>query len=245
MSREAPRGDRLEHVVLQHEIMRIGPVVRDVRAGVVAHHVRRAAAVAARRVERLRAAGHASLLLADEPVHAAAVDVGRRSGRGMGAAEAAVFAIVEGADAPAAAPDPGRTGPSRIPRQPRNPVGAGVGAEVRIERAVLLHDDHDVADLVDPDALGTWRHGRRGRRPVRDRRRRRGVAPGMARAAAAAGGEQRSHQPPPEQPAPASAGQDEGLMPSLEHRSDNRRRCYAANGRRASRARETPVSLIA
>ena len=35
-----------------------------------------------------------------------------------------------------------------------DPVGARIGAEVGVERAVLLHDDHDVADLVDPVAEG-------------------------------------------------------------------------------------------
>ena len=32
----------------------------------------------------------------------------------------------------------------------RDPIGARIGPEVRIERAVLLDDHHDVADLVDP-----------------------------------------------------------------------------------------------
>jgi len=31
----------------------------------------------------------------------------------------------------------------------RNAVGARVGTEVRVETTVLLHDNHDVLDLVD------------------------------------------------------------------------------------------------
>jgi hypothetical protein len=39
----------------------------------------------------------------------------------------------------------------------RDPVGAGERAEVGVEGAVLLHDDHDVADLVDPPGSGCVR----------------------------------------------------------------------------------------
>jgi hypothetical protein len=35
-------------------------------------------------------------------------------------------------------------------REPRDPVGSRIGPEIGVERAVLLHDDHDVLDLVDP-----------------------------------------------------------------------------------------------
>ncbi len=38
---------------------------------------------------------------------------------------------------------------ARVAGQAGDPVGAGIGAEVVIEAAVLLHDDHDVLDLVD------------------------------------------------------------------------------------------------
>ena len=39
---QAPRRVRLEHVVLEHEVPRVGPVVRDLARVVVAHHVGRA-----------------------------------------------------------------------------------------------------------------------------------------------------------------------------------------------------------
>jgi hypothetical protein len=40
-----------------------------------------------------------------------------------------------------------------------DPIGAGEGAEVRVERAVLLHDHHHVPDPVDPVVLAQpeWR----------------------------------------------------------------------------------------
>ena len=37
------------------------------------------------------------------------------------------------------------------------PSAPGIRAEVGVERAVLLHDDHDVADLVDPPRSGRAR----------------------------------------------------------------------------------------
>ena len=46
-------------------------------------------------------------------------------------------------------PDPGRR-PSAVPCLIGIPSAPGIRPEVRVERAVLLHDDHDVLDLVDP-----------------------------------------------------------------------------------------------
>jgi hypothetical protein len=46
---------------------------------------------------------------------------------------------------------------ARIPDEAGDAVGARVRPEVGVERAVLLHDDHDVADLVDPVAGGISR----------------------------------------------------------------------------------------
>jgi hypothetical protein len=38
--------------------------------------------------------------------------------------------------------------------EPGDPVGSRIRPEVGIERTVLLHDDHDVTDLVDPVSVG-------------------------------------------------------------------------------------------
>jgi hypothetical protein len=83
----------------------------------------------------------------DEPVHLAAGDVGHGGGGVVLAADvderrvvvrvvAAVRGRVRDADADAAVPG-------------REPDGAGVGAEVGVERAVLLHDHDNMLDLVD------------------------------------------------------------------------------------------------
>src|SRR4051812_33740474 len=50
MLREAPRRSRFEHVVLQHELAGVSPVVRDLASVVKAHHVARRAAGATRSV---------------------------------------------------------------------------------------------------------------------------------------------------------------------------------------------------
>jgi hypothetical protein len=49
-----------------------------------------------------------------------------------------------------------------VPGQPGDAVSPGVGAEVGVKRAVLLHDHDHVADLVDP--VGGGGVGLRGER---------------------------------------------------------------------------------
>ena len=171
---EAPGEVGLEHVVLEHEVARIRPVIGDVRAGVVAHHVGRATGATTGRVERLGAAGHPLVLLGHEPVHVAPVDVGLGVGVAVRSAEVAVLAIMEGLDAAAGRGVGEARHRPRVPRQPWDPVRPGIGPEVGVERAVLLHDDHDVADLVDAD-------GRRRRPDGRGRERVCGGALGLAR----------------------------------------------------------------
>ena len=42
----------------------------------------------------------------------------------------------------------------RVAGEPRDSVGSRIRPEVGVERAVLLHDDHDVADHVDAVTVG-------------------------------------------------------------------------------------------
>jgi len=81
------------------------------------------------------------LCLPDEPVHLAAVEVGDRRGGTVRAALVEVVWIVEGGDA-GARMGIGHAGTGR------DAVGTGIGAEVGVEASVLLHDHHDVANLV-------------------------------------------------------------------------------------------------
>ena len=94
----------------------------------------------------------AELGLGDETVHLAAGDVAHRVAVAVRTALVAVERVVVGplADVPPRIGNADR----RLARLHRDPVGAGVRAEVGVERAVLLHDDHDVADLVDPVTRG-------------------------------------------------------------------------------------------
>ena len=85
--------------------------------------------------------------LPDEAVHLAAVDVCERVLRPVRAALVPRVRIMERADA-AVSEQIGHAdrGTAALHREP---VGARVGAEVGVERAVLLHDHHHVPDRVD------------------------------------------------------------------------------------------------
>src|SRR5207248_456481 len=121
-----------EHVIGEHEVLGVGPVVGEFRVGVVAHHVRLGAHAADRIVDG-HAAGAARVALADEPVHLAVVDVGGGVGDVVRAAAVDIGGVVIGA---LARPfgvrftDGGRAVPHG------NSVSAGIGPEVVVERPV-------------------------------------------------------------------------------------------------------------
>jgi hypothetical protein len=181
-----PRRRRLEHVVVEHEVLGVGPVVRDLGPRVVAHHVRRAL-VDTGRVGGAGAGVASGVPLLDEPVHLASCDVGLGVDVAVGAAPVDVGGVVVGALTGA-----GRVGHAhrRDPVQHRDAVRPGIGAEVTVERTVLLHHHDDVPDLVDAlgDHVGArrapldhlWIVGRRaGGRRWGGRRRLRRCAPGQ------------------------------------------------------------------
>ena len=168
---EAPGVVGLEHVVLEDVLLRVGPVVGNLAGVVVAHdvdargqaraHVAGLGAGAAVRV--LRAAVHPLLRLGHEAVHPSVVDVGHGVVDRVRAAVVDVGRIVERGHAAA-------VNRIRHAHSGRNPVSARVRAEVAVERAVLLHDDHDVLDLVDAGERGDLDPQRgRGRREVVNR----------------------------------------------------------------------------
>ena len=154
VGRQRPRVAGREHPILQRVALRVLPVVRDLPRRVEAHDV----GLAGRPVPRLPARVVVTVLglgaaVADlaqrtyEPVHLAAVD---RDPRALFAVRSALierFSVVVG---PAARTL--RIGHTRLEatvREPRDAVGTGERAEVVIERAVLLHDEHEVVDVLD------------------------------------------------------------------------------------------------
>jgi len=143
-------------VVLQDEVIGVDPVVGDVTRVVVAHHVGRRA-VATGRVGRVQAAPPARRRPCDKPAHRPAGDVGAGVGAEVRAAAIAIVAVVVGFDAllilGGGIADDGRA------VRHGDAVGAGVGPEVAVERAVLLHDHDDVLDLVDALIDGAVRVG--------------------------------------------------------------------------------------
>ena len=200
--RKAPRRVRLEHVVVEHEVLGVRPVVRDLARVVITHYVRRRQRAAHPR-ESPAAAAADGLGLADEPVHQPAVDV-----RGDGVLTVRTAAVDERRVVERAVTASGcgvGQADREVPVAGGNPVGARIRAEVRVERAVLLDDHHHVADLVDAD-LGNvhrvrlWRRARDARaRLARDARARlaRDAAAGERRRRAAGEHEQRSRAAAP------------------------------------------------
>ena len=148
VDRFAPRRDRLEHVVLEHEPLRIRPVVRDLACVVVAHDVATGAVGRAGRCVGVVAVALRPDGLADESVHPPTVNVGARAGHPVRSAVVDVAVVVVRLDASTA-----RVGEAdpRLAVLHRNAVGAGKSAEVAVEGAVFLHHDDDVLDLVQAD----------------------------------------------------------------------------------------------
>jgi hypothetical protein len=148
MRRQAPAPVRLEHVVLEDEVPRVGPVVRELARVVVAHDVRVAEARARRAVQvpatpaDQRPAGHP-----DEAVHAATVHVqlgGERAVRAAG-----VVVAVDVQERSHALADAVRDAHRRRAAPHRDPVGVRIRAEEGVEGAVLLHDHEHVLDHMD------------------------------------------------------------------------------------------------
>ena len=147
MLRQAPRGVGLEQVVLENEVLRVEPVVRDLAGGVVAHHVGRTLARGGDNAFRR------GLGLSDKTVHRSARQVGNGIGVPVRAALILGVDVVVGGDTAASA----RVGHADTPW---DAVSLRVGSEVGVEAAVLLHDDHHVLDLVQASMAAS--EGRRG-----------------------------------------------------------------------------------
>ena len=161
-----PRLDRLEHVIVQHEVAGVGPVVWYLRCRVVAHHVGRTEARACG-VGRRGAGLPRRVALPDEAVHLAVVDVCHRIGLGMRAAAIDVGGVVVRPGASAAGVRHTDGWHTRVHGEA---VGPRKGTEVAVEGPVLLHDDDHVLDLVDARRRHVGPSGVVGR-PVRLRHR--------------------------------------------------------------------------
>ena len=198
--RQRPRVRRREQAVLQDELPRVRPVVRDLAPGQVAHdvglalrpEVRGARGVVAvvgavdRRVDRAL----------DEPVHPPAVHVDGRVALRVRPALLELRPRVVRREAPAGDRVVGADRRTAVPH--RDPVRAGERAEVVIERPVLLHDEDQVLEVllrqlgsgeVLPVVTGHRRRvdgrARPGRRGAAALRRGRGLAARRRRSAAA------------------------------------------------------------
>ena len=114
-------------------------------------------------VIRIVTIGCRLLSLLYEAIHLAAIDVARSSELVMRRVEAALPRIVKWPDAFAGVGI--RNANRKVPRAvARYAISSWECPEVAVERAVFLHHDHDVLDLVDAlRARGGRRCGRTGR----------------------------------------------------------------------------------
>jgi hypothetical protein len=134
---------------------------------VVAHDVWIRRALRADRVVRVLLAAFdlGRLGSPDEAVHTSPVDIGDRIGLSVRTPGVEIARVVEGLLATACR-GIRRADRELAARSPRQAVRTGVGAEVLIEGAVLLHDQDHVLDLVDPRKV---LRPRGARRPVAGR----------------------------------------------------------------------------
>ena len=134
-------------MVLQHEVLRVRPVVRDLFGRVIAHDFVGRPGRAGRVVDVGAGLFLRFLIRLDETVHGPSIDVGDHRFKAVRATAVDDLRVVVRRDA-CVQLGIGHAG-DRHPFLCWDPFGARIRAEVLIEGAVLLHDHHDVLDLVD------------------------------------------------------------------------------------------------
>jgi len=133
-------------MVLEHIAVGVGPVQGNLAPVVIAHDIDGPRFTAGVTGASDTAGG--TLRLAEEAVHPTTVDVSDRVIGAVRSAAVSIGAIVVRALATATI----RVGVARERLSvwaTSNAINTGIRAEVGVEGPVLLHDDHDVADLVD------------------------------------------------------------------------------------------------
>ncbi len=148
MGWQAPGSVWLKHMVLQDKVFGIGPVVGNFVGIVISHYIGLAIS-ATGRIIRVYTASPAFFSLSDEAIHLAVIDVGRGVGCTVWPSVIEVLCVVIWFDAltcfgiiDAHCGDTVLHGDT---------IRTGIGSEVGIERAILLHNDDDMLDFVN-----TW-----------------------------------------------------------------------------------------
>src|SRR6266487_103909 len=140
---QAPGGIRLEHVVLEHKLPGISPVIRNFTCVMVSHHVRLLLVQTTGRIEIAFARLRATLnLLLNEAIHFAAIDISGCIRLSMRTTEVLIIRIMIGLHTLV------RLG-IRHADPCRNPICARICTKVCIKGTILLHDHNNVLNLVD------------------------------------------------------------------------------------------------
>src|SRR5919202_1051505 len=148
MRRQAPGRVRLEHAILQYELLRVGPVVRNFSCVVVPHYVRFLVRATTGGIELVVTPLLATLmLLLNEAVHLTFVYVAFGILSAVWTTAIEVLRVVERLDALFGLGV--RYTNHRNTVLHRYAVCTRVRAEVVVEGAVLLHDHYDVLDLME------------------------------------------------------------------------------------------------
>jgi hypothetical protein len=142
---QAPGSIGLEHPVLQNKTLRIRPVVGDVSSVVVAHHVRGALEDAGG-IVRIGAAQAAFFDELDKAVHLAPIHVPNRGASPVRTSAVPILGVMVRFNAGSAVWV--RNADRRLAVTHWDSIGSRESAEVAVERAVLLHDDNHMPDLV-------------------------------------------------------------------------------------------------
>ena len=159
MCRQAPGGVGFKQAILQNEILRVLPVIGDVAAIVVTHHIR-LGGDRTRGVVVIQTATPPAFGLRNEAVHPAAIHILHGVASTMRAAAISVARIVIRFRA--------RLGRGIVyayggfAMAHGNAVGARKRPEVAVERTVFLHDHDHVADLANAAVVLTLHAKREG-----------------------------------------------------------------------------------
>src|SRR6266853_2774684 len=150
MGRETPRGIWLKHMVLQDEVLCIVPVIWNLTRIMVAHHIRSSCDITCWIIQVFT-----TLLcvfrFSNEAVHLAAVDIVSSINNTVRSTMVQIVWVIIGLHALVC---PGINCAHRwYTILHGNTIRSRIGSKVGVKRAILLHDDHNMLNLLNTTGL--------------------------------------------------------------------------------------------